>query len=221
MPSEVIASATVEAAVTVGGTSSVSVPFRLIEYCESHEIVCPNFVKGFKPPRARKTLPKWFTMAQVKRLLEAAQGTKWLPVVALGAYGSMRRGEIDRCMWEDVKFDDGYVIVKAEKTATERAVPISPLLKDILLPLRQSSGFVVERGWLWNYSRHFRALCITAGVPQYSLHKLRHSFASNLLGMGATLLAVKAAGGWSSLATVNRYAHAAADDVKAALALFK
>ncbi|MGH2365198.1 MAG: tyrosine-type recombinase/integrase, partial [Chloroflexota bacterium] len=57
-----------------------------------------------------------------------------------------------------------------------------------------------------------------AGVPRLSLHELRHTGASLLIATGADRWQLMAAGGWSSLAMVERtYGHLFPERTKEAL----
>lgn len=64
----------------------------------------------------------------------------------------------------------------------------------------------------------FRKAADTAGYPHVSLHVCRHTWATRLSRVeGMTLTQLRDAGGWKSLAMVNRYSHEMTDDLAAKL----
>ncbi len=79
------------------------------------------------------------------RLLLSNAPEKLLPFFAIGALAGLRSQEIMRLDWGDIRFDQGFIEVAAEKakTASRRLVPLLPALTAWLTPLRQKSGHVV------------------------------------------------------------------------------
>ncbi len=56
------------------------------------------------------------------------------------------------------------------------------------------------------------------GVREWSFHSLRHYFCSTLIRRGASVEAVRLLAGHSKLDVTQRYVHATADDLRAAIA---
>jgi site-specific recombinase XerD len=56
------------------------------------------------------------------------------------------------------------------------------------------------------------------GLPERSLHSLRHYFCTTLIRRGASVEAVRVLAGHSGLAVTQRYVHATGADLKAAIA---
>lgn len=71
---------------------------------------------------------------------------------------------------------------------------------------RSSSARAIETGFLKR-----------AGLKERSFHSLRHRFISELVRRGAGLEAVRTLAGHSKLDMTQRYAHATADDLRAAI----
>lgn len=63
-----------------------------------------------------------------------------------------------------------------------------------------------------------QALLQRHDLPQRSVHALRHAFCSVLIRRGASVEAVRLLAGHSDLQTTQRYVHAAAADLRAAMA---
>ena len=79
------------------------------------------------------------------RLLLSNAPSKLLPFFAIGALAGLRSQDMMRLDWGDIRFEQGFIEVAAEKakTASRRLVPLLPALAAWLLPLRQKSGQVV------------------------------------------------------------------------------
>jgi integrase len=65
-----------------------------------------------------------------------------LPFIAIGAFAGARTEEILRLDWEDIHWDQNFVILgrNKTKTATRRIVPILPALAAWLAPYRGKTG---------------------------------------------------------------------------------
>jgi integrase/recombinase XerC len=64
----------------------------------------------------------------------------------------------------------------------------------------------------------FKRLEAKLGVREWSFHSLRHYFCSTLIRRGASVEAVRLLAGHSKLDVTQRYVHATADDLRAAIA---
>ena len=119
--------------------------------------------------------PGILTVQQTARLLEAAS-PQLLPYVAIGAFGGLRRAELERLDWREIDFESGLIEVTAKKskTARRRFVRIQPNLREWLLPVRKHSGNVTPD----NFPKQFDAARVAAGIHEWPDNALRHSFAS-------------------------------------------
>jgi integrase len=69
-----------------------------------------------------------------------------IPFLAIGAFAGLRHAELQRLDWAEVRMDDGFIEVKANKakTASRRLVPIQANLKRWLKPYRKASGHICD-----------------------------------------------------------------------------
>ncbi len=69
-----------------------------------------------------------------------------IPFLAIGAFAGLRHAELQRLDWAEVRMDDGFIEVKANKakTASRRLVPIQDNLKRWLKPYRKASGHICD-----------------------------------------------------------------------------
>ncbi|HVM61350.1 MAG TPA: tyrosine-type recombinase/integrase [Verrucomicrobiae bacterium] len=128
-------------------------------------------------PRAKDngTEIEIFRPADLARLIAKADGNL-VPFLAIGAFTGLRHAELLRLEWEDVRFDQGFVEVKAKKakTAQRRLVPIQPNLEAWLAPYRAQTGPVC----LWSrIGRKASVLAREIGV-RWPKNGLRHSYAT-------------------------------------------
>jgi len=69
-----------------------------------------------------------------------------IPFLAIGAFAGLRHAELQRLDWAEVRMDDGFIEVKANKakTASRRLVPIQDNLRRWLKPYRKASGHICD-----------------------------------------------------------------------------
>jgi integrase len=116
------------------------------------------------------------TVGETGRLLKAASPDT-VPYWTIGAFAGLRRAEIERLDWEDVRLDDGFIEVKAakSKTASRRLVPIQLNLAEWLAPYRTRRGRVCPH----NLQKHLNNDRDRAELrAQWPQNALRHSFGS-------------------------------------------
>ncbi|HTS17709.1 MAG TPA: site-specific integrase [Verrucomicrobiae bacterium] len=99
-----------------------------------------------------------------------------VPFLALGAFTGLRHAELLRLEWEDIRFEQGFVEVKARKakTAQRRLVPIQPNLQAWLAPYHEKTGKVCP--WI-RIGRTASTLAKELGI-RWPKNGLRHSYAT-------------------------------------------
>ena len=185
-------------------------------------------------PRQSRKLPDAPSDEDIAVLLANARG--WLRVaVALSVYAGLRMGEARALAVRDVDFKRDVILVRhglsadevvAPKSGHERVVPLALELRVVLeeavrLRLSQARIVVNERGETPRRQRvlgAFKRLEQTLGMREWSFHSLRHYFCSTLIRRGASVEAVRLLAGHSKLEVTQRYVHATAADLQAAIA---
>jgi integrase len=122
-----------------------------------------------------------------------------------------RWGEAERLVGKDVDLSRQRVTFWATKNGKPRSVPLTRRALDALQPhLPAVPG---HRVWPFSYSRYvrlFERAKDSLGLSQdraLTIHTTRHSCASKLASKGIPLHQLMAFGGWTSLASVQRYLH--------------
>ncbi len=187
--------------------------------------------------KASRKLPDAPTEEEVEAMLTHARG--WLRLaIALAAFAGMRLGEVRALEVRDVDLTRNQLLVRhalseaevvTPKSGHERPVPLVPQLAAMLDEARKSklprARLVLTDAGTTPSRQHvlsrLKALQTRHGLPARSFHALRHFFCSVLIRRGASVEAVRLLAGHSDLATTQRYVHAAAGDLTAAMATFR
>lgn len=120
-----------------------------------------------------------FSPEVIEKLLRAADKTL-LPYLAIRAFAGVRNSEMGRLTWENIRFDQGVIEIRAgqAKTAARRLIPILPNLKSWLAPYREETGKISYA----NAERIACKLASTIGV-EWVHNGLRHGFGSHRLAV--------------------------------------
>jgi len=124
------------------------------------------------------------------------------PILITLADTGLRRNEARTLDWErDIDFGDNRITVQAEnaKTNVERQISMTPRVRQALLELRaagKGKGLVFN-GWRdsrWAFASALRL----AGIKDFTLHDLRHTFVTRSIFAGIPLAVVLKASGHAS-----------------------
>ncbi len=184
-------------------------------------------------PVTRRKLPVWLDEDEVDRLLEAPdpttpRGLRDRAMLHLMYAAGLRVSELVNLKVGAVDFRQGLVTVVG-KGGKARLVPVGERALETLqqymdrvrlepghehetvLFLSPRGGSLTRQGFWKLTLRYARGVGITKPI---SPHKLRHSFATHLLGHGADLRAVQAMLGHADIGTTEIYTHVATDHVR-------
>lgn len=155
----------------------------------------------------------------MKRILEAVKDTQYEIPITLACYG-MRRSEICALKPEDIDGDIVHIskamvqnekkewIVKTTKTTESTRSIIIP--EELANKIR-SHGYVYK-GHPGMITKHLEKVEDRLGIPRFSLHKLRHYFASQMSAIGVPEADILKMGGWRTDGVMKSvYRHAMMD----------
>lgn len=141
----------------------------------------------------------------IKRILERAAGTRYEIPILLACYG-MRRSEICALTLDDIN-DDVITINKAmvldkNKKWVTKTTKTTESARTIVVPL-EITDKIMEQGYVYkghpnSISDYLAAEQENLGMPHFTLHKLRHYFASKLSAMGVPEEEIMKYGGWET-----------------------
>ncbi|MBI4368895.1 MAG: tyrosine-type recombinase/integrase [Elusimicrobia bacterium] len=197
---------------------------------EGHLSSDPSY--GLDRPKIAERLPYFLEEVEMEKLLlgmrqEFDRHPRSKPLARFWTalellYGTgMRISELLGIHWEDVDFTTGFILVRG-KGGFERLVPFGSKARFCLnyyrdRVLKNSAAgqfiFAVRPGRAWSRISFYAALKKWSGKIlgdvgfNVSPHKLRHSFATHLLGRGADLKTIQELLGHRKLSTTQIYTH--------------
>lgn len=185
-------------------------------------------VKGPKRPQKEKKSVYIPTEDEVKAIFAEIKGTKYEIPILLSSMG-LRRSEICALTIDDldgntltvskakVQDDKGNWVIKATKTTESTRSIVIP---DYLANLIRETGCVYE-GHPELIYRTLTSVQKKLGIPHFTLHKMRHFFASYMHNLGYTDKQIQDMGGWKTTDVLQRvYQHSMAlDEAKKSAAL--
>lgn len=210
------------------------IPFN---HAMRHGLILINPVATVELPQIHAQQRKAFSWAQVRMLVESANGD-WKTAILLGAYCGMRLGDCINLRWSNVDFIADTIKYVPEKTSRgnrrkELTVPLHPSLREHLekiassdttdqrlcpsLQGRSSSGRSGLSGEFINTIMREAGIDLLSGdrsangkgrkFNQLSFHSLRHTFNSQLANEGVSQELRRVLTGHATDAMNDKYSH--------------
>lgn len=169
---------------------------------------------GFKVsvPRYRRPKPRTFTPEQVERFIDEINEPAKLAAVIIMYEAGARFDEVASLKWRQVSLAAGTIMLHG-KGDKDRLVPLPPLAHRILLSgakgkpadlvfrnPKTGKAYTSFKTLFWGAGKR-------AGVDGLTPHKLRHSFATDVLEATGDLRLVQMLLGHESVSTTQIYAH--------------
>jgi len=190
-----------------------------------------NPVKDIEFPKIRKSLPKYLTLEQSKKLLESVSGknqTRDFAILMIFLNCGIRRSELVGLNKSDVYEDRIRVVGKGNK---ERIVYMGSSCKNAIDHYMDERSQIVltdDRALFGSRDRNrisitavhrlVKKALLKAGLDstQFSAHKLRHTAATLMLSQGVDLKTLQEVLGHEHLNTTEIYTHVENTDLKIA-----
>ena len=194
-----------------------------------------------RTPKKREALPDVFDRRELARVMQAiARAEVWKRhfagkperdrfMLALMAFGGLRRSELLGLDWDDVDLSHRVVRIRKAKGGRQRTIPIHPAS-------RRSSPSTTQRAYrspsrpsssasragdshraLAQTFRHYVAPTGVTERKRVTPHTLRHVFASELLHAGANLRQIQELLGHKHLDSTQRYTRVDAHELRGAI----
>lgn len=166
----------------------------------------PNLILNTTLPQKAKKEPYIPTDEDVKKIISASKGTRYEIPILLAIYG-LRRSEICALTPEDidgniltinkakVQDSDGKWVIK-NFTKTEESTRQIYIPDELVEKIRENGN--VYTGDPSRISRFLMEQQKKLGMPRFSLHKLRHYYASMAHSLGIPDQYIMKAGGWKT-----------------------
>lgn len=173
-----------------------------------------QFVKMLAEPEARE---RYLSDDEKRRLFTAiGDNSKLLSLVLLGLATGWPRGQILHIRVSDLDEKNMAVSIIKSKQNPARKVPVSTFVWEIFERLAEKAK-AVETDWLFfnektkerllSFQTAWRTALENAAIKEFRFHDLRHTFATDMLELGAVGLVIKTALGHSEIKTTERYTH--------------
>ena len=180
-----------------------------------------NPVKEIKNIKDDNKLERYLSDKQAKVLMQAvAQSSNAMlqHIVLFLIYTGARKNEVLQACWQDVDWQKSSWRIPKTKSGKVRHVPLSRGALELLNKLQnqikldhmgkraifanpETGKPFISFFYSWNSAR------VRAGMPEFRIHDLRHSFASYLVNAGRSLYEVQELLGHADIKTTSRYAH--------------
>jgi len=155
------------------------------------------------------------------RLLAASVGSKWHDMILCALRTGMRSGELRALHWSDVDLARRVITVRrtvfrgvetAPKSNRNRQIPIADDLYRALAGRERKYELVFcgdDGRWIEAHSSYWWLGIVRekAGLQVFGWHRLRHTFASQLVEAGVSIRVVQELLGHSKITMTMRYAH--------------
>jgi len=223
-------------------TQSIAALRSFFHFCVESEFLDRDPAQVLRTPKKSEALPDVLDRGERNRLLDApAQEGVWQRLhagkvqrdcllLALFAFAGLRRSELLGLDVYDVELERRLIRVRKAKGGRQRVVPIHPGLIGLFvayLQVRPESrddalflGVLGRRLSANILAQTFRRYAEVAGVSKHKCvtpHTLRHVFATELLGAGASLRQIQELLGHKHLDSTQRYTRVNAHQLRGAV----
>lgn len=166
-------------------------------------------VRKLKEPAARD---RFLTENEKLRLMQAVSQNKHLRcIVPIALWTGWRKRQILSIRKRDLDFEHRWITICASKQSPARKIQASAPVWDILTELAEVADdylFTNNRGEpLGDFKAAWWNALKAAGIEDFHFHDLRHTFATDLLALGAGEFLIQTALGHKNLRTTKIYAH--------------
>ena len=158
-----------------------------------------------KLPQKVKNEPYTPSQEDVKAVLNASKGTKYEIAISLACYG-MRRSEICALTVDDIDGDVVHInkamVLNENNEWVIKTTKTTDSTRDIIIS-QELADKIREQGYIYKGEPNSITMYLTKiekrlGIPHFSIHKLRHYFASQMSALGVPDADIMKLGGWQS-----------------------
>jgi integrase/recombinase XerD len=202
-------------------------------FCLKEKIVEQDPTQYLKIPKYEKMLPRHFTEAEMKQLLELPDestkfGIRNRAMLEIMYSCGLRISEVGSLKTANIDFYNRLVKVMG-KGRKERIIPFGKICRKALKhylkvradfePGQREKTFFLSKSGIPLSGREIREILnhylnLIAQTSGYSPHSIRHAFATHLLEHGANLRGVQEMLGHENLSTTEIYTHLSLEEVK-------
>lgn len=204
------------------------------KYLTEMEYITLNPMLPIHAPKREEKLPIYLSKIELKRLLEAPSKYARFPehhlrdkvLLELFIFTGARRQEVLQLNWQDVNFVQKTILIRNGKGKKQRIVPIPDALGADLVAyyldttpsphtpvILSDTGNRMSVSALQTLFQRYIKKC-ALNNKGYTLHKLRHSYATHLHEAGVDVLTIQELLGHADLNSTKIYTHTSAKVLK-------
>lgn len=166
---------------------------------------CPNLKLTTTLPQKVKNEPYIPSDDDIKKILDCAKDTEYEIPIILACYG-LRRSEICALTLDDINGDmvsiSKAMVPNEKKEWVIKSTKTTSSTREIIIPM-EIADKIRERGYIYKgypncISNYLKRTEKALGIPQFSIHKLRHYFASKMSAMNVPEADIMRMGGWET-----------------------
>jgi site-specific recombinase XerD len=181
-----------------------------------------------KTPPKRRKLPKVLNDIEIGKLLKnpeynSGYSSKFIIrdklILTMFIYTGLRKSELLNLNWDDVNLGNNSLFIRNSKNKQSRIIPLHPKVVDLLekylgqrLPLKEKALFIGSHGrrlCKCSLDNLFKNYIEKSGLKNkgYTIHTLRHTFATQLLKKDASIFHIKELLGHRGIESTEIYLH--------------
>ncbi len=166
---------------------------------------CPNLKLNTTLPQKVKNEPYIPSADDIKCILQHAKGTQFEIPIILACYG-MRRSEICALTPNDINGDivtiNKAMVQDEKKKWVIKTTKTTAGTRDIVIPI-EIANIIHKQGYVYkghpnSITCYLTKLQDSLNIPHFSIHKLRHYFASEMSAIGIPEADILKMGGWET-----------------------
>jgi site-specific recombinase XerD len=183
-----------------------------------HVLKRPYVIPSVVYPRSSSKLPPVMSVQEIRALIDTVKNIKHRTIIMLLYSSGLRVSEISHLKITDIDSKNMRIKVVQGKGAKDRYTLLS---QQVLLELRAYYIIYKPKEYLFNGSGKGRPISVRTiehlvrkaliqlglDSKNYTIHTIRHSFATHLIDNGTDLHTIKELLGHSNLQTTARYLH--------------
>jgi len=196
---------------------------RMFNLAIQWNLTTQNPVKGVKFFKIPLQKPRVLSEKEFQTIYKFAP-SHLKPILLVAISTGMRKGEILNLKWEDIDFENGFIVVRDSKNYESRTIPMSNDLKKGLIKLKENSNseylfcYKEDKPIEYIYTSFGTALR-SSGIPYCTFHCLRHTFATRAVMAGVDIVTVQELLGHKTISMTIRYSHPTPEHKKKAVEL--
>lgn len=204
-------------------------------WCVKEGYLMESPMKDIEKPKLEQRLPKNFTKQDALKLLEIVNNYPYEKtflryrnhaLFAMFIFAGLRKSELLNLKYADIDLVNMTIFVNQGKGNKDRIVPISQMLSDILkryIDVRKKKGYTCSHffvavnnnaGFTEHGLKHLVTGMIKASNLKFSVHKLRHTFATLMLEGGCDIYSLSRMMGHADIKTTTIYLYASAEHLR-------